>query len=178
MRTFLAFFLIFLICFIVMPLSFASEVDSNEEIPQMDIDRTGWNAETVVQTSEYISEDIIPTEVVDGALDPDESELEGIVLTPLDIDRNVISGNGSVNVTTTVSPITPNNTNGFKSIILGVLGNYDPVIVEYAYQSSQGYTSYLREVQPDYAWMITAAIFLVMLYSVFRILGMVVSWQR
>ena len=34
---------------------------------------------------------------------------------------------------TSVSPIKPSDTSGLKSALLGVLGNYDPVIVEYQY---------------------------------------------
>ena len=50
---------------------------------------------------------------------------------------------------TVVGPVTPNNTNAFKSVLVALIGNYDPVVVEYAYQSSQGYTNYVREIQPD-----------------------------
>lgn len=160
---------IFILCFALIPNVFASEVDSNEEIPQMDIDRTGWNAETVVQDTEYSTEDSIPTEVNDFVVP---------ILEPLDIERNLLNDGGDVVVTTSVSPITPSNTNGLKKVMVGLIGNYDPVVVEYAYQSSQGYTSYLREVQPDYVWMISCAIFLVVLYSVFRIFGMVIKWHQ
>lgn len=76
-----------------------------------------------------------------------------------------------VNILTSVAPVTPSNSNGFKAVLIGLLGNYDPVVVEYQYQSSNGYYSYLREIQPDYAWMCGAAIFLVILFCIFRMLG-------
>lgn len=72
---------------------------------------------------------------------------------------------------TVVGPVTPNNTNAFKSVLVALIGNYDPVVVEYAYQSSQGYTSYVREIQPDYVWLCSCAILLVVLYCVFRLIG-------
>lgn len=75
----------------------------------------------------------------------------------------------------TVAPITPSNTTGFQKVIMGLLGNYSPVVIEYAYTNSSGYISYIREVQPDYSWMCGAAIFLVVLYSLFRLIGALIK---
>lgn len=75
----------------------------------------------------------------------------------------------------TVAPITPNNTNGFQAVILQLLGSYSPVVIEYSYTNSNGYVSYLREVQPDYSWMISAGIFALVLFSLFRIVGVLVK---
>lgn len=72
----------------------------------------------------------------------------------------------------TLSPITPDNTTGLTSLVLSLIGNYDPVIVEYRYQNynSSSY-SYLREVQPDYPWLVSAGIFAIVLFCSLRILG-------
>lgn len=72
----------------------------------------------------------------------------------------------------TLSPITPDNTTGLTSLVLSLIGNYDPVIVEYKYQNynSSSY-SYLREVQPDYPWLVSAGIFAIVLFCSLRILG-------
>ncbi len=70
-----------------------------------------------------------------------------------------------------VSPVTPSNSNGFKSVCIALFGNYDPVIVEYNYTNSNGYTSTLREVEPDYAWMISVAVFGIVIFCVFRFVG-------
>lgn len=70
-----------------------------------------------------------------------------------------------------LSPVTPSDTNGFKAVLLNLLGNYDPVIVEYEYENTNGYTSYLREVQPDYVWLCSAGILLVVIYCLFRLGG-------
>lgn len=72
---------------------------------------------------------------------------------------------------TSVSPIEPNDTSGLKSALLGVLGNYDPVIVEYQYSDRNGYTSYLREVQPDYVWLCSCALLALVIYCLFRLGG-------
>lgn len=121
---------------------------------------------------------MVPVELVQiESSNPSNTETNELV--PLDINdikQNI--NRDSVSVQSTISPVTPDNTNGLKKIMLQLIGNYDPVIVEYQYQSSQGYYSYLREIQPDYAWLCTCAIFLIVLYSIFRIFGMVIGWKK
>ena len=72
---------------------------------------------------------------------------------------------------TSVSPIEPSDTTGLKSALLGVLGNYDPVIVEYQYSDRNGYTNYLRDVQPDYVWLCSCALLALVIYCLFRLGG-------
>lgn len=76
-----------------------------------------------------------------------------------------------INIFTSVAPVTPSDTSGLKAVLLGLLGNYDPVIVEYQYQSSQGYNNYLREVQPDYVWLCSFALLALMIFCIFRLGG-------
>lgn len=76
-----------------------------------------------------------------------------------------------INVLTSVAPVSPSDTSGFKAVLLGLLGNYDPVIVEYQYQSSQGYSNYLREVEPDYVWLCSFALLALMIFCIFRLGG-------
>lgn len=68
-----------------------------------------------------------------------------------------------------VDPVTPDKVNGFKQVMLDLIGDYEATIVEYSYENNNGYTSYIREVQPDYVWLCSCAIFLVVLYCVFRL---------
>lgn len=76
-----------------------------------------------------------------------------------------------INILTSVAPVTPSDTSGLKAVLLGLLGNYDPVIVEYQYQSTQGYNNYLREVQPDYVWLCSFALLALMIFCIFRLGG-------
>lgn len=76
-----------------------------------------------------------------------------------------------ISIFTSVAPVTPSDTSGFKAVLLGLLGNYDPVIVEYQFQSSQGYNNYLREVQPDYVWLCSFALLALMIFCIFRLGG-------
>lgn len=68
-----------------------------------------------------------------------------------------------------VNPIT--SATGLKGVLLDVLGNYDAIVVEHRYTSSSGNYNYVREIQPDYPWLCSAAILLALLWSVFAIGG-------
>lgn len=71
-----------------------------------------------------------------------------------------------------VSPITPSDTSGLKSVLLELLGDYDPVVVEYRYQNyNQSSYSYLREVQPDYVWMGSFLLLCLFIYCIFKLGG-------
>lgn len=72
---------------------------------------------------------------------------------------------------TSVSPIESSDTSGLKSALLGVLGSYDPVIVEYEYSDRNGYRNYLRDVQPDYVWLCSCALLALVIYCLFRLGG-------
>lgn len=76
-----------------------------------------------------------------------------------------------ITILTSLAPVTPSDTSGLKAVLLGLLGNYDPVIIEYQYQSSQGYNNYLREVQPDYVWLCSFALLALMIFCIFRLGG-------
>ena len=77
-----------------------------------------------------------------------------------------------------ISPITPSDTSGLKSALLSILGNYDPVVVEYSYQNSNGYLSYLREIQPDYVWIWSCILLVVVIFCLFRLLGGLFNAKR
>lgn len=70
-----------------------------------------------------------------------------------------------------VSPIEPSDATGLKAALLGVLGSYDPVVVEYQYSSGSGYANYLREVQPDYVWICSFALLALVIFCLFRLGG-------
>lgn len=64
------------------------------------------------------------------------------------------------------------SSDGLKGVLLDVLGPYDAVVVEYRYQTTtSGNYQYVREIQYDWPWLGSLAVFLVLLWSVFRIAG-------
>lgn len=73
-----------------------------------------------------------------------------------------------------VAPITPTNTTGLTSLVLSLIGNYDPVVAEHRYENYNGSYSYVREIQPDYPWLVSAGIFALVLWCSLRILGGVI----
>lgn len=70
-----------------------------------------------------------------------------------------------------LNPVGSGDATGLKSIMLALIGDWDSIIIEHEYASSNGYTNYLREVQLDYPWLCSCAIFLVMIYCLFRLGG-------
>lgn len=71
-----------------------------------------------------------------------------------------------------VPPVTPSSTTGLKAALLTVLGNYDPVVVVYQYNtSSSGYSSYATDIQPDYAWLASAALLCLVILCLFKLGG-------
>lgn len=77
--------------------------------------------------------------------------------------------------TRVVSPVVPSDANGFKAVMLNLIGDYDAIVNEYSYVSSNGYVNYIREITPDYVWMISAGIFIVVLWCIFRLTAFLVG---
>lgn len=71
-----------------------------------------------------------------------------------------------------IPPVTPSSTTGLKAAVLTVLGNYDPVVVVYQYNSSgSGYSSYATDIQPDYAWLASAVLLCLVIWCLFKLGG-------
>lgn len=71
-----------------------------------------------------------------------------------------------------VPPVTPSSTTGLKAALLTVLGNYDPVVVVYQYNtSSSGYSSYATDIQPDCAWIASAVLLCLVIWCLFKLGG-------
>lgn len=71
-----------------------------------------------------------------------------------------------------VPPVTPSSASGLKAALLTVLGNYDPVVVVYQYNTSgSGYSSYSTDIQPDYAWIASAALLCLVILCLFKLGG-------
>lgn len=66
-----------------------------------------------------------------------------------------------------LSPIT--SASGLKGILLDIIGPYDNVVTQYRYQqnTSSSY-SYVNEITPDYPWIASALLFIVLVLCTFR----------
>lgn len=84
------------------------------------------------------------------------------------IDDVVLTGISRVSV----PPVTPSSTTGLKASLLSVLGNYDPVVVVYQYNTSNsGYTSYATDIQPDFVWLASAVLLCLVIWCLFKLGG-------
>ena len=71
-----------------------------------------------------------------------------------------------------IPPVTPSSTTGLKAALLAVLGNYDPVVIVYQYNtSSSGYSSYATDIQPDYVWIASAVLLCLVIWCLFKLGG-------
>lgn len=71
-----------------------------------------------------------------------------------------------------IPPVTPSSTTGLKAALLSVLGNYDPVVVVYQYNTtSSGYSSYATDIQPDFAWIASAVLLCLVIWCLFKLGG-------
>lgn len=92
-----------------------------------------------------------------------KTESEEMTLVSIDTDRTAISAS---------------DTNGFKSVILALIGDYDVITKDYTYQAYSGSVSHSIEQQEDYPWMISAAIFIIVVYCFLRMLGGAIFGKR
>lgn len=67
-----------------------------------------------------------------------------------------------------LNPITSSDASGLKAVLLDVIGPYDAIVVEHAYENTNGYTSYVREIQYDFPWLCSCGLFVVVLFCVLR----------
>lgn len=91
-------------------------------------------------------------------LELDESELVPVEDTTL--------------VSLKASPVTPQNSNGFHQVIISLLGNYEPITVDYEYRNNNNtYYSHNISTTPDWSWIASAFIFVVIIFCLFRLVG-------
>ena len=77
-----------------------------------------------------------------------------------------------VEVQQTRQTVTPSDTNGFKAVLLTVLGDYETVVTDYTYQQNNyQYLSHSIAIEQDYAWICSAAMLGLFVYCTFRIIG-------
>ena len=89
-------------------------------------------------------------------------------------DAGVASANPvltDVSMLTGLAPVTPSDATGFKAVLLGLLGNYDPPVVQFEYTTNSNYKQYVNEIQPDYVWLCSCGLLALMIFCLFRLGG-------
>lgn len=130
------------------------------------------NDDSTIQTPAPVSPPVDPVADVSAAtftLDEVLAALPESVGSPDVVSEDVVlTGISRVSI----PPVTPSSTTGLKASLLTVLGNYDPVVVVYQYNtSSSGYSSYATDIQPDYAWIASAALLCLVIWCLFKLGG-------
>lgn len=67
-----------------------------------------------------------------------------------------------------LNPIDPGDASGLKAVILDLIGSYDAIVVEHQYENYNGSFNYVREIQPDYVWLCSCGLFVVVLFCILR----------
>lgn len=67
--------------------------------------------------------------------------------------------------------VQPSDANGFKAVLLTILGDYETVVTDYTYQNSSNYYSHSIEIEQDYAWICSAAMLGLITFCTFKIIG-------
>lgn len=122
-------------------------------------------------TEDTFSEISEPT-VTEANGDPDPQPIQITVNSPLEGEYTLTSED------THITTISASDATGFKAVILGLFGDYEMITKEYTYTSTQGYTSKQVTTESDYPWIISAAIFTVVLYCLFRMIGGVLCGRK
>lgn len=134
----------------------------------LDAFASGWSAGLSGGPS---SDDQLAGELVDQPGDQPVDQ-------PSDVSESVLDEPVCVGVETfSLSPVT--SSEGLKGVLLDVLGPYDTVVTQYKYQQgSNQYYSYVNDIQPDYPWIASAVLFILLLCCSFRFLGRCFSWMK
>lgn len=86
-------------------------------------------------------------------------------------DNGLISVEPRQNVELRQLRVSSGETSGLHSIFLSLIGDYNPIVKDYTYTSPSGYTQHAIEILPDWSWLASALLFIVVLYCTFRFLG-------
>lgn len=147
------FFLLFFCLLLIGNISFAF-ADDAEDIELPISDNIDTPAPVYVDITQLLTNDN------SSKSDTDEPDLVQV----LDLEL--------VNTTSTIKAVTPSDTNGFKAVLLTVLGDYETVITDYEYRNNNNtYMSHSIAIEQDYAWICSAAMLGLIVYCTFRIIG-------
>lgn len=99
-----------------------------------------------------------------------------------DVDISTNSGDSSSKIQQEVEikqlKISASDTTGLHSIVLNLIGSYNPIVTDHTYTQGSGYTYHEVSVTPDYSWIMSCALFIVVIFSVFRLIGLALGGIR
>lgn len=144
------FFILFFCLCLMCSCCFAYADDENDSVTIPD--NIDTPATVVVDITQLLNQD--------SRSDQDETVQQVEILEPQLIEVNQ-----------TRQTVQPSDANGFKAVLLTVLGDYETVVTDYTYQNNSNYYSHSIEIEQDYAWICSAAMLGLFVYCTFRIIG-------
>lgn len=77
-----------------------------------------------------------------------------------------------VSVEKSIQRVSASDSTGFKAVMLTILGDYETVITDYEYRNAnQQYNSHSINIERDWSWICSAAIFGLVIFCFFRFIG-------
>lgn len=74
--------------------------------------------------------------------------------------------------------VTSSNTNGLKSVMLSLIGDYETVVTDYTYSTGSSYTQHSIEIEQDNVWICSFFMFALVVYCLFRLGGAFIGWYE
>lgn len=100
----------------------------------------------------------------------DEAELNSSEL--LDFTNETVVNDLQLEaVNLSVQRVSANDSTGFKRIMLQLLGDYETVVTDYTYNNGS-YTSHSISIERDWSWICSCCVFGLVVYCVFRLIGL------
>lgn len=77
-----------------------------------------------------------------------------------------------VSVEKSIQRVSASDSNGFKAVMLTILGDYETVITDYEYRNGNSqYNSHSINIERDWSWICSAAVFGLVIFCFFRFIG-------
>ena len=128
----------------------------NDQLPDLTSVDTSSPAQVVVDITQLLTPTVTDSDV-NEEVTPDLVTVVDPVLVDVSVSKQAVSAS---------------NTNGFKAVILQLLGDYETTVTDYTYQSgSSGYYSHSINIERDWSWICSCGIFAILLYCTFRTIG-------
>lgn len=103
--------------------------------------------------------------------DSDDSSFSGQIPEDMSSDRS--------ETRVEVLRVSASDTSGLHALVLSLLGDYNPIVKDYTYTTTSYNgtvsTNHSIDIQPDFSWLATALLFIVVLFCVFRLIGAIFS---
>lgn len=127
---------------------------------------------------EIFTDDNLPANITLVVNNPDNTERLDALQSAIDALGSDDSTQAIVDdsyqlMSTSVSTerISASDANGFKAVLLGLLGDYETVITDYEYRNATGNVQHSIDVSPDYSWICGCGVFAIVIWCFFRLVG-------